>query len=205
MPARASVLTERFVRDHGVFENSAQVADGTPTFLHRIRDAGYHTAEIGKMHLWPHGQRENTDRRDARAAGLVRLRRSDRDRWQARSRGSTTPTIPNICASSGLLESYREFIGRSPRRQSRGRSGVASGALSARARGLRGRVARRARREMDRSYAGTRRFSCGSDFRDRMIRGTRRAKRSSSIAPRKFPDAAVARIFLPFLRPVRST
>ena len=55
MPARASMLTERYVRDHGVFENGSQVSDGTPTFLQALRDVGYHTCEIGKMHLWPHG------------------------------------------------------------------------------------------------------------------------------------------------------
>lgn len=51
MPARASFLTERYVRDHGVFTNWAEVAPGTPTYLHALRAAGYHTAMIGKAHL----------------------------------------------------------------------------------------------------------------------------------------------------------
>jgi choline-sulfatase len=51
MPARASFLTERYVRDHGVYTNWAEVASGTPTYLHALRDAGYHTVQIGKAHL----------------------------------------------------------------------------------------------------------------------------------------------------------
>ncbi|MCJ7438191.1 MAG: sulfatase-like hydrolase/transferase [Acidimicrobiia bacterium] len=51
MPARASFLTERYVRDHGVYTNWAEVAPGTPTYLHALRDAGYRTAMIGKAHL----------------------------------------------------------------------------------------------------------------------------------------------------------
>jgi len=56
MPGRASFVTERWVRDHGVFDNYSEIPAGTPTFLHGLRDAGYHTAEIGKMHLWMHSQ-----------------------------------------------------------------------------------------------------------------------------------------------------
>jgi hypothetical protein len=48
MPARASVLTERYVRDHGVYSNWAEVAPETPTYLKTLREAGYHTAMIGK-------------------------------------------------------------------------------------------------------------------------------------------------------------
>ena len=55
MPARASLMTERYVRDHGVFENANSIPAHMPTFPQRLREAGYHTAEIGKMHLWPHG------------------------------------------------------------------------------------------------------------------------------------------------------
>lgn len=57
MPARASFLTERYVRDHGVFENRWPVPTSMPTFLDCLRHVGYHTACIGKMHLWIHGQR----------------------------------------------------------------------------------------------------------------------------------------------------
>src|SRR3954449_12544844 len=51
MPARASFLTERYVRDHGVFTNWNAVEPGTPTYLHALRAAGYHTVALGKQHL----------------------------------------------------------------------------------------------------------------------------------------------------------
>jgi len=51
MPARASFLTERYVRDHGVYTNWAEVAPGSPTYLKALREAGYHTAMLGKAHL----------------------------------------------------------------------------------------------------------------------------------------------------------
>src|SRR5579871_1013298 len=52
MPARASLLTERYVRDHGVFTNWTAVDEGSPTYLHALRAAGYHTAMLGKAHLY---------------------------------------------------------------------------------------------------------------------------------------------------------
>jgi choline-sulfatase len=51
MPARASFLTERYVRDHGVYTNWAEVEPGTRTYLHALRDTGYHTVMLGKAHL----------------------------------------------------------------------------------------------------------------------------------------------------------
>ncbi len=62
MPARASFLTERYVRDHGVYTNWAEVPAGAPTYLHALREAGYHTTLIGKAHLY---------RDEAHAAGHV--------------------------------------------------------------------------------------------------------------------------------------
>lgn len=55
MPARASFLTERYVRDHGVLQNDWDVPTDMPTFLHSLQGAGYHTGCIGKMHLYVHG------------------------------------------------------------------------------------------------------------------------------------------------------
>lgn len=51
MPARASFLTERYVRDHGVYTNWAEVPSDRPTYLHALQAAGYHTAMLGKAHL----------------------------------------------------------------------------------------------------------------------------------------------------------
>jgi choline-sulfatase len=56
MPGRASFLTERWVRDHGVFDNYEEIPAGTPTFVKSLKDAGYYTAEMGKMHFWMHSK-----------------------------------------------------------------------------------------------------------------------------------------------------
>jgi arylsulfatase len=60
MPARASFLTERYVRDHGVTENRYELEPAWPTFVGRLREAGYHTAAIGKLHLYAHAGRGDT-------------------------------------------------------------------------------------------------------------------------------------------------
>src|SRR5262249_9461767 len=52
MPARASFMTERYVRDHGVYTNWAEIAADAPTYVWALREAGYHTALVGKAHLY---------------------------------------------------------------------------------------------------------------------------------------------------------
>src|SRR5437879_127792 len=52
MPARASFMTERYVRDHGVYTNWAEIASDSPTYVWALREAGYHTTLLGKAHLY---------------------------------------------------------------------------------------------------------------------------------------------------------
>src|SRR5580704_17076963 len=52
MPARASFMTERYVRDHGVYTNWEEIAPDSPTYVRALREAGYHTALLGKAHLY---------------------------------------------------------------------------------------------------------------------------------------------------------
>ena len=52
MPSRASFMTERYVRDHGVYTNWAEVAADSPTYAWALREAGYHTSLLGKAHLY---------------------------------------------------------------------------------------------------------------------------------------------------------
>lgn len=61
MPARASFITERYVRDHGVNNNKNMVSMEMPTFLHKLQEAGYYTSCIGKMHLYRHGDKKLVD------------------------------------------------------------------------------------------------------------------------------------------------
>ena len=52
MPARASFMTERYVRDHGVYTNASEIAPDSPTYAWALREAGYHTSLLGKAHLY---------------------------------------------------------------------------------------------------------------------------------------------------------
>ena len=52
MPARASFMTERYVRDHGVYTNWAEIAPASPTYAWALREAGYHAVQLGKAHLY---------------------------------------------------------------------------------------------------------------------------------------------------------
>jgi len=59
MPARASMMTGKYVSEHGVWTNFKGAADPNgPSHVRNIKHAGYHTALIGKTHLWIHGERE---------------------------------------------------------------------------------------------------------------------------------------------------
>ncbi len=57
MPARASMMTGKYVNEHGVWTNFLEANPCGPSHVRNIRDAGYHTALIGKTHLWVHGER----------------------------------------------------------------------------------------------------------------------------------------------------
>ena len=52
MPSRASFMTERYVRDHGVYTNSSEIPPDSPTYVWALREAGYHTSLLGKAHLY---------------------------------------------------------------------------------------------------------------------------------------------------------
>ena len=52
MPARASFMTERYVRDHGVYTNWGEIPPDAPTYVGALRQSGYHTSLLGKAHLY---------------------------------------------------------------------------------------------------------------------------------------------------------
>ncbi|MFW9941856.1 MAG: sulfatase [Candidatus Thorarchaeota archaeon] len=58
MPARASMMTGQYVCEHGVWTNNNEANPlECPSHVRNIRDEGYHTAAIGKTHLYRHGGR----------------------------------------------------------------------------------------------------------------------------------------------------
>jgi choline-sulfatase len=50
-PSRAAMLTGRLASSVGVYDNAAELPATTPTVVHALRAAGYHTAVAGKMHF----------------------------------------------------------------------------------------------------------------------------------------------------------
>jgi choline-sulfatase len=50
-PARASLLTGLLPSHTGVYDNAAEFPASIPTFAHHLRNAGYRTVLVGKMHL----------------------------------------------------------------------------------------------------------------------------------------------------------
>ena len=56
MPARASMMTGKYVNEHKVWTNFVEANPNGPSHVRNIREAGYHTALIGKTHLWIHGK-----------------------------------------------------------------------------------------------------------------------------------------------------
>ncbi|MEA2146208.1 MAG: choline-sulfatase, partial [Solirubrobacteraceae bacterium] len=50
-PSRAAMLCGRYASAVEVWDNAAELRAGTPTAVHALRAAGYHTAVAGKMHF----------------------------------------------------------------------------------------------------------------------------------------------------------
>ena len=83
MPSRASFMTERYVRDHGVFTNWEEIPADSPTYVRALREAGYHTALLGKAHLYLDENLPVAHMNEmARPARGARVRRGLRDRRQ---------------------------------------------------------------------------------------------------------------------------
>ena len=55
MPSRATLLTGRYPRTHGVITNGVALSEDEITLGHCLTQAGYTTAAVGKTHLTPHG------------------------------------------------------------------------------------------------------------------------------------------------------
>ncbi len=61
IPARATLMTGKYVSEHGVINNNMEADSSSQSHVRNIRDAGYHTAVIGKSHLYQHNTENNTD------------------------------------------------------------------------------------------------------------------------------------------------
>ncbi len=74
-PNRASLMTGRYPHAHGVISNGIKMPQGEVTLTHILRNKGYYTGQMGKLHFWPHKDR---DHREAHPPyGFHQMRLSD--------------------------------------------------------------------------------------------------------------------------------
>ena len=60
-PNRASLMTGRYPHAHGVINNGIKMPQDEVTLTHVLRDAGYYTGQMGKLHFWPHKDRDHRE------------------------------------------------------------------------------------------------------------------------------------------------
>lgn len=60
MPSRASFLTGRYPSTLGIMEMGVPMPEGVPNFATYFGRAGYHCANLGKLHFLPHANRDHT-------------------------------------------------------------------------------------------------------------------------------------------------
>jgi arylsulfatase len=109
MPARASFMTERYVRDHGVYTNWAEIAEDSPTYTWALREAGYHTTLLGKAHLYRDEILE-AEHMDDLADRLMRLGFAEVHETGDKFIGETPTAYTDHLRERGLLEAYKKHI-----------------------------------------------------------------------------------------------
>jgi arylsulfatase len=109
MPARASFMTERYVRDHGVYTNWAEIPGDSPTYVWALREAGYHTALLGKAHLY-RDESIQADHIDDLAPRLMKLGFSEVRETGDKFMGEIPNRYSDYLAEQGLLDAYKRHI-----------------------------------------------------------------------------------------------
>ncbi len=74
-PNRASLMTGRYPSSHGLISNGVMMPDDEVTLTHVLRDAGYYTGQMGKLHFMPHKDRNH--REPYKPYGFHQMRLSD--------------------------------------------------------------------------------------------------------------------------------
>lgn len=106
VPARVSLLTERYVRDHGAFENDYPASSALPTMVQAIRNAGYETVAIGKMHLFPHFPNVTEGLGLMKGFGFTEVQ----EVVGKLASGFVGSGYTDYLAEHGLLETYQRFV-----------------------------------------------------------------------------------------------
>lgn len=115
MPARASMMTGKYVSEHGVWTNFVEANPNGPSHVRNIRQAGYHTALIGKTHLWIHGGRGERRQTSAHTKDKISILED----WGFTDIYELTGPIASIVVNSpytdylkekGLLRTHRKYM-----------------------------------------------------------------------------------------------
>jgi len=106
MPARASFLTGKYSHEHGVWRNEGRLSRWTRTYLHHLADAGYHTCQLGKAHVYDHVPCKDLRTQEGRMQAL-----GFRQVEEVTGPIATTHTeslVTDRWRESGLLETFRD-------------------------------------------------------------------------------------------------
>jgi len=108
MPARASLMSGQYVNEHGVWNNAVSANRHGPSHVRNIRDAGYHTAIIGKTHLYVHGGAIDTRKHvhELNDWGFTDIHELTGPRASANVDSPYTEYL----AERGLLDTHREYM-----------------------------------------------------------------------------------------------
>jgi len=109
MPARASFMTERYVRDHGVYTNWGEIPPDSPTYVRALREAGYHTSLLGKAHLYL-DENLTVAHIDAMAGRLEQLGFAEVFETGDKFIGKIPTRYTDYLAGRGLLDAYRRHV-----------------------------------------------------------------------------------------------
>ena len=99
VPARATLISGQYLNQHGAWDNSAPADRHGYSHVRNIRDAGYHTALVGKTHLL-------TDEQGLRDWGYEDTMEIHSTLATTRTRNAWTEHL----AEKGLLDAYSESI-----------------------------------------------------------------------------------------------
>ena len=109
MPSRASFMTERYVRDHGVYTNWAEITPDSPTYAWALREAGYHTSLLGKAHLYL-DENLTVPHIDDMAGRLEALGFAEVFETGDKFVGKIPNRYTDFLSDRGLLAAYRQHI-----------------------------------------------------------------------------------------------
>ncbi len=109
MPSRASFMTERYVRDHGVYTNSSEIPPDSPTYVWALRETGYHTSLLGKAHLYLDEQL-TVSHTDDMAGRLEALGFAEVFETGDKFLGKIPTRYTDYLSARGLLDAYMHHI-----------------------------------------------------------------------------------------------